>query len=324
MKKLNVGKAGVASVVAVGGILFCGSVCAEEPVGEAAAPAAAEEEETPEGWRYELGEGVSFGEQSIVSGEFELAFDSKYLTYGCVDNNDPVLRPKAGVTFFDWVQFKMEAIYDVTKYGRKCGWDNREWKMEEYDPSVRLAHEFTPEDFEWLPTKVALELAYMYEYHPRAMGGDANGWGDTQFVWLEASMEDLWLEPYFYYERDIDRDNGTYVNLELGHTFALVDGAGEDDDPVLAFRPSVAQGLGNTQRTRGYDLADDHGGLMDLCIKGELTWNIGGGVAVSGYVAYYDYVFDSTLREGARAYEARGMDDTSYHFVGGLALSATF
>ena len=63
---------------------------------------------------------------------------------------------------------------------------------------------------------------------------------------------------------------------------------------------------------------------MDLCIKGELTWNIGGGVALSGYVAYYDCVFDSMLREGARAYEARGMDDTSYHFVGGLALSTTF
>ena len=63
---------------------------------------------------------------------------------------------------------------------------------------------------------------------------------------------------------------------------------------------------------------------MDLCVKGELTWNIGAGVALSAYVAYYDYVFDSTLRDAARAYEATGRDDTSYHFVGGLALTASF
>ena len=41
-------------------------------------------------------------------------------------------------------------------------------------------------------------------------------------------------------------------------------------------------------------------------------------------MAYYDYVFDSTLREASRAYEARGRDDTSYHFVGGLAVTASF
>ena len=80
----------------------------------------------------------------------------------------------------------------------------------------------------------------------------------------------------------------------------------------------------DSMRARGYGLADDHGGLMDLCVKGELTWNIGAGVALSGYVAYYDYVFDSTLRDAARAYEATGRDDTSYHFVGGLALTASF
>ena len=296
---------------------FCGGVLAEETKNEVAA--------NSEELSWAPGEGISFGEQAIMSTEVGLAFDSKFMSYGLVDNKDPIITPSAAVTFFDWVTFDCAAIFDTTQYGKKAGYSNRGGRYTEFDSGVSLAHSFSPDDFDFLPTTVELSLGYVYEYHPRTMGGGTGEPGDdTQFVTFEIALPDLWIEPTLAFERDIDRDNGTYVNLELGHTFALIDGEGEDCDPLLAFRPSVAQGLGNTQRTRGYDLADDHGGLMDLCIKGELTWNIGGGVALSGYVAYYDYVFDSTLREGARAYEARGMDDTSYHFVGGLALSATF
>ncbi len=282
-------------------------------------------DEKSEAFAWAPGEGISFGEQPILSTEVGLAFDSKFMSYGLVDNKDPIVTPSASVTAFDWVTFSVSAIFDTTKYGKKAGYGNRAGRYTELDPGVSLAHAFSPEDYAFLPTTVELSLGYMYEYHPRSMGGGTGEPGDdTQFVTFEVALPDLWIEPTLVFERDIDRDNGTYVNLELGHTFALIDGAGEDDDPVLAFRPSVAQGFGNTQRTRGYGLAEDHGGLMDLCVKGELTWNIGAGLALSGYVAYYDYVFDSTLREGARAYEATGHDDTSYNFVAGIALSASF
>ena len=322
MKKLNVPNVSPAVVFALGVAILCGAAVAGEPAGE--------EKASSDGWSYECGEGVSYGEQPIVAGEFELGFDSKYLTYGCVDNNDPVLRPKVGVTFFDWLVFKAEAIYDVTKYGKKAGWDNRQWKMEEFDPSVRLAHEFTPEDCEWLPTKVALELGYMYEYHPRAMGGDAAGWGDTQFVWLEASMDDLWLEPYFYYERDIDRDNGTYFYAEIGHTFSLVDGDGEEDDPVLSIRPMIGQGFGNTTRVRSYlydsDSGEplDHAGLMDTTVRADLTWNVAKNVEIGAYVAYVDFLFDRRVRDAVRSYESRGRWDESYNFIGGLSVKVSF
>lgn len=296
---------------------FCGSVLADDAKEEAPGTSA--------GLSWTPGEGISFGEQPVLSAEVGFAFDSKFMSYGLVDNKDPILTPSAAVTLFDWVTFEAAALFDMTPYGRKAGYGNRAGKYIELDPGVSVGHAFGPEDCDILPTTVAFSLGYAYEYHPRAMGGGTGEPGDdTQFVTFKVALPDLWLEPTLAFERDIDRDNGTYVNLELGHTFALIDGEGEDDDPVLAFRPSVAQGLGNTQRTRGYDLADDHGGLMDLCVKGELTWNLGGGVALSGYVAYYDYVFDSTLREASRAYEARGRDDTSYHFVGGLAVTASF
>lgn len=293
---------------------LCGGVLADEAK-------SAKTEEAPATLAWAPGEGISFGEQPVLSAEVGLAFDSKFMSYGLVDNKDPIITPSAAVTAFDWLTFEVEALFDTTKYGKKAGYSNRAGRYFELDPGVSVGHAFSPEDYAFLPTTVEFSFGYAYEYHPRSMGEAGE---DTQFLNFELALPDLWVEPTLAFERDIDRDNGTYVNLELGHTFALIDGAGEDDDPVLAFRPSVAQGVGNTQRTRGYNLADDHGGLMDLCVKGELTWNIGGGVALSGYVAYYDYVFDRTLRHAARAYEGTGRDDTSYHFVGGLALTASF
>ena len=293
---------------------LCGGVLADEAK-------SAKTEEAPATLAWAPGEGISFGEQPVLSTEVGLAFDSKFMSYGLVDNKDPIITPSAAVTAFDWLTFEIAALFDTTKYGKKAGYSNRAGRYFELDPGVSVGHAFSPEDYAFLPTTIEFSFGYAYEYHPRSMGEAGE---DTQFLNFELALPDLWVEPTLAFERDIDRDNGTYVNLELGHTFALIDGAGEDDDPVLAFRPSVAQGVGNTQRTRGYNLADDHGGLMDLCVKGELTWNIGGGVALSGYVAYYDYVFDRTLRHAARAYEATGRDDTSYHFVGGLALTASF
>ena len=157
--------------------------------------------------------------------------------------------------------------------------------------------------------------------------------GDTQYLNLELSLGDLWFEPTIGIERDLMADDGTYVNFEVGHTFPLIDGEGEDDDPVLSFRPSVGQGLGNTQRAAGYFVKCkgseeplDHGGLMDTTIKGELTWNICEHLSLSGYIAYSDYWFDDNMRDGARAHNAdwgRSCDH-SWNFYGGIALGVSF
>ena len=262
---------------------------------------------------------------NLVSVEAGVTLDSKYLSYGLVDNNDPIVTPSASITFFDWITFGVEAVFDTTKYGKKAGYSNRAGRYMELDPSVELRHKFSPEDASWLPMAVELAVGYSYEYHPRSMHGGFEGWwDDTQFVTFEAGLPDLWFEPTFTYERDIDRDNGTYLNLEIGHEFSLIDGAGEDDDPVLALRPSLAQGFGNTQRVRGYLYPLDHAGLMDTCAKLELTWNICEHVALSGYVAYSDFIFDRQIREAAREYEAHGRWDESWNFIGGLALTVSF
>jgi len=294
----------------------------------------AAEEEKAGGWAYNPGEGVSFNEQTIVSAEFSLAFDSKYLSYGLVDNNHPILTPGGSLTFFDWVSFEAEAIFDVTKYGRKAGYTSRQWQYTEFHPGASLGHTFSSEDYEWLPTTIEFSVGYMYEYHPNSKSKGVDPWEksiseDTQFITFEFGLPDLWIEPTFLYERDLMRDDGTYFNLELGHTFALIEDGEEGADPILTFRPSIAQGFGNAMRVRGYlAKADgdplDHSGFMDTCVKGELTWQICDCCALSGYVAYSDFIFDRKIREASRSYELTGDWEHSWNFIAGLALTVNF
>lgn len=315
----------------------CGDKCectaAECKCGGCQTPAA---EEGGEGWAWAMGEGVTFDETPIVSAEVSLAFDSKFMSYGLVDNNEPILTPGASLTFFDWVTFGVEAIFDTTHYGRHDygeGYGSRKFRYQELDPGVTIGHAFGPDDADWLPTTIEFELGYMYEAHPKIVDDD------TQFVTFSVGLPDLWIEPVFSAEFDIERDHGTYLNIEIGHTFALIDGDAEEEeggDPLLDFRVSLSQGWGDKQRVAAY-LSDvnlvnedgeyeelSHAGLMDTCLKGELGWNVCDGVRLSCYVAYYDYLFDQPNRDGAKVYEAWGDWTESWNFVAGASLAVTF
>ena len=290
---------------------LCGSVRAE-----------AEARETEgQGLNWAMGEGVTFGETSVVSAEVGLAFDSKFMSYGLVDNNDPILTPSAALTFFDWVTLGVEAIFDTSSYGKRAGYRDHAFRYQELDPGVAIGHAFGPDDAAWLPTTVAFELGYMYESHPKVVDDD------TQFLTFSVGLPDLWFEPTFSYERDIDRDDGTYLNLEVGHTFSVVEGKEEGDDDILAVRVSLAQGWGDQRRVTAY-LEDANGlnrqSLMDTCLKGEFTWTMADGVTLGAYVAYSDFLFDSDVREASRSYEATGSWDRSWNFVAGLSFAVAF
>ncbi len=289
---------------------FCGSVRAETEAKEA----------EEQGLSWAMGEGVTFGETPIVSAEVGLAFDSKFMSYGLVDNNDPILTPSAALTFFDWVTFSVESIFDTTRYGEKAGYNDHAFRSQELDPGVAIGHAFGPD--EGLPTTVEFELGYMYESHPKVVDDD------TQFLSFSVGLPDLWFEPTFAYERDIDRDEGTYLNLEIGHTFSVVEGKEEGDDDILAFRVSLAQGWGDQRRVTAY-LGEagegyDEACLMDTCLKGELTWNITDGVSLGAYLAYYDYLFDSSARDAASHYEGTEAYSDSYNLVTGVSIAIAF
>ncbi|MBQ6136926.1 MAG: hypothetical protein IJI73_06120 [Kiritimatiellae bacterium] len=256
-------------------------------------------------------------EESAVCIEAGLKIDSRYLTYSLIEGKDPIVTPSLCITFFDWVYVGGEAFIDVTKgNGKRGGYGNRAGKVTTYDPAVGIAHEFSLG--ETLGT-LALDFDYIYEFIPRHKGS----MNDTQYFDLRLKLKDLWLEPLLWIERDFMLDDGTYVNLELGHTFPLV---GEGENATFAFRPSVAQGFGNKQRTRGYDLAQSHAGLMDGIVKGEFTWRLGDHAKIVAYAAYCDYWFDRSLRHGARARNAgwgKGCDH-SWNFVGGVGVAFEF
>ena len=256
-------------------------------------------------------------ETPIVSSEFGLQFDSKYMTYGVIDGKDPILTPSAKLTFFDWAYVGVESIFDLTKgNGKRGDYGNRAGRWTTLDMTVGLAHEFDLGD---TLGALSVDVNYIYEYLRR----HHSDMGDTQYVNLELSLGDLWFEPTLAIERDLMADDGTYVNLEVGHTFALI---GDEEDPTLTFKPSIGQGFGDKHRTRGYELADDHGGVMDTTIKGEFEWAVCDHVALTAYIAYSDYWFDSKLRDGARAYNgAWGSScDHSWSFYGGVGVTVSF
>ena len=290
------------------------------------------EEEAEGKWNWAMGEGVSFAEHPVVSTDVGMMFDSKYIYYGLVINNEPILTPYAELTFFDWVKSGVKALFDTTHYGRHEqaeGYGSRKFKYQELDPYASIAHSFGPDDASWLPTTVELGLEYMYEQHPKRVCND------TQFITLTMGLPDLWIEPFFLAEFDIERDHGTYLNFGIGHTFALIEGD-EGEDPLLDFRLSLAQGWGDKQRIAAY-LPDvnlvnsdgeheklSHAGLMDTCVKGELGWNICRGVRLSTYLAYYDFLFDKPNRTGNAAFEMWGDWDVSWNFIAGAAVSFSF
>ena len=309
------------TIICAAAVCGCASfaTAADEPAKtEATEPA---KTETTEPAKAELAEEEKGEEEedSLVSFEVGLQFDSKYMTYGVVDGKDPILTPSAKVTFFDWAYCGVSSIFDLTKGNGKRGWyGNRAGEYTTIDATVGIAHEFE------LAEGVALtfDLNYIYEY-VRRYYSDMN---DTQYINLELGLTGFWVEPTLWIERDIMADDGTYVNLSLAHTFPLI---GDEEDPTLTFTPSIGQGWGNTRRTRGYGLAEDHGGLMDSTVKGEFEYKLCDYVSLTAYVAYSDYWFDRKLRHGAREYNGSWSDNSdkyanSWNFYGGVGVTLSF
>ncbi len=254
-----------------------------------------------------------------VSASFSLAFDSKYLSYGFVDNIDPILTPSAEISFFETLSFGALAIFDTTTYGRKAGYGNHAGKYTEVHSWVGLSHSFSSDDYTWLPTTIDLGLSYLYEFHPssKMKHGDRDSAAaeDSQFITLEIGLPDLPLEPVVMIERDFMRDDGTYVALDIGHTFELSD--------TLSLRPSILQGYGNGQRIKAYTDVNK-AGLMDTVLKVDLTWAITDTIELAGYVGWSDFIFDRRIRHAAREYEASGKWDESWNVICGLSLAVSF
>lgn len=255
-----------------------------------------------------------------VTGGLTVAYETKVLSYGLPDSDDPNFMPYGYLTLFDTFSIGSRFYIDTSRIGKRMGRGDRSWDFWEIDFPVELRHVFTSDEFAWLPTSVELGAGYRYEYHP-----PRTRIRDTQFWVADVALPDLWLVPRFSYERDVIRDNGTYLNLALSHDFKLMEG--------LVLTPMIWQGWGDKKRARGYlsdpnmDRPLNRAGLMDTRLQLSLAWMPFDWLTVSAFVAYSDILFDRHIRDASRNYIRQidgGPRNRSWCFPVGVSLSVTF
>jgi len=255
-----------------------------------------------------------------VSGHAAVSFDTKALSYGLPDADDPVIVPRGSLTFFDHLTVGTIFYFDITDFGEKMGRGDRSWDFFQIDAPVDLRHAFSPDEVPWLPTTVELGAGYRYEYHP-----PRTHIPHSQFWLADLSLPDLWLVPCFSYERDTVRDDGTYLNLAVSRTHELI----ED----LSLTLTLWQGWGDKKRVRSYLPSSDldgrlnRAGLMDTQLRLTLAWEIVDNLVLSGYVAYSDFLFDRHIRDASRDYIRQCDGQTrhsSWNFPVGIALTYRF
>ena len=255
-----------------------------------------------------------------VSGEVSVAYATKVLSYGLPDSDDPNFLPFGGLAFFEVLSVGTLFYFDTSHIGERMGRGDRAWDFWEVDFPVSLRQTFTQGDFDKLPTSVELGVGYRYEYHP-----PRTHIRDTQFWVADVALPDLWIVPCLSYERDVIRDNGTYLNLCLYREFEVVE--------HVFLTPSIWQGWGDRKRVRGYlsnpDMTRplDRAGLMDTCLRLSLAWRPFECLEIACFVAYSDFLFDRPIRDASRNYIRQidgGARNTSWCFPAGVSVSYKF
>lgn len=266
----------------------------------AAVASAQEEEETD--WMPEFTAGVDVSSQQM--------------TRGLVDNDDPIFTLSGSVAW-QMLSFAVDGIFDTTDWGETDGgYGDREWKYQELDLTPALSWTFE----KGLPTPLETELAYCWQHHPSATdedGNDANP--DTQTINLSLGLPEIPLSPSLGLEWDIDDEEGAiYAMLEISHTFELLSGATEDDDPALALELGAGLGMGNAKRNE-CDADWDHASLKDVQLSAALPWNIAF-LTIKPYILCTEQV-EHALREASRDADP---DGHSFQWLAGLSVEAAF
>ena len=243
-------------------------------------------------------------------------FASQQMTYGLVDNDDPIVTGSASVAW-GFFSFGVDGIFDTTDWGETDGgYGDREWKYQELDLTPAVSWTFE----ELIGTPLEAELSYCWAHHPDAKdeeGEDANP--DTQTIGLSLGLPEVLLAPSLAVEWDIDDEEGAvYAQLGVSHAFELLAADEEDADPALALELHAGLGMGNAKRN-GFDADWDHASLKDVEVGAALPWNVGV-LTVSPYVLCTEQA-EHALREASKAADP---DGESFQWVAGIAVEAAF
>lgn len=256
----------------------------------------------------------------FVQGSLTVDYETKVLSYGLPDSDDPNFLPYGELRFFDHLSFGGKFYIDTSRIGERMGRGDRSWDFWEVDFPADLRHAFTPEEFGWLPTSIEIGAGYRYEYHP-----PRTHIKDTQFWLADVSLPDLWLVPCLSYERDVIRDNGTYLNLGIYREIEVLE--------KVFLTPSFSQGWGDRKRVRGYlsdpDMTEplDRAGLMDSRLQLAFAWRPQAWLELSAFVAYSDFWFDRHIRDASRNYIRQidgGARNDSWCFPVGVSVACKF
>ncbi len=233
-----------------------------------------------------------------------LDFCSKQMTYGLIDNDDPIFSPAATIGFGP-LSLEAAMIWDLTDYGKTAGYGDHKGKYQELTFGPVLQHQFgILEDYIG-----ALELmgGWVYEFHPHTCLDTP----DTQFVNLGVGLPDVFLRPAMTFELDIDNEDGAiYMTVEIGHTFDLI-------EDVLTFDVGTGLGMGNGTRNK-YDFGESDASLKDAWVTAAFRWNITEWLTLTPYITFSTQV-DSSNRD---VLKADGGDADVWY--GGINLTAGF
>ena len=99
---------------------------------------------------------------------------------------------------------------------------------------------------------------------------------------------------------------------------------GEEEKTELALRFDIAQGWGDAYRNKAYSGVRETG-LMDTMIRLTLEWHPFPWLTISPYAAYYEFLFNQDIRDGARliSYSGRRTNE-SWNFIGGVQCVMNF
>lgn len=226
----------------------------------------------------------------------ESAYATKYVSRGVLLNDDPVIQSEAAV---EWYGFKA-AVWgsqDTT------GYNDREWTFQEADYTLGYSHTFGD-----LPVIQSLTLGggWIYYHYPDQAA-------NSQEVYLEASLDDVFLAPAVTVYYDTDDARAFYINPTVSHTFTLI-----QDRLELELEGGI--GWGDARFNR-YNFCDDslHEGFTDITATAELTYTVNENISCGPFLSVSE-----VLDNAARAAAKNGGENQSDQIWGGFKVGVTF
>ena len=236
---------------------------------------------------------------------------SKQVTRGLIDNEEGIATLSAAIEW-EGFSFEVDGIFNTTDEMEEDGYDA--WDNTEVDYIFGYGYTFGADDF-GLPTDIELALDYTYEWDN---GGELEDDDHVQYIHASIGLPEVFLSPTLAGEWMLDQFHGQYYSLELSHTFELVAGEGEDADPAVGLTLSLVQGLADKKYNED-DMEKDFWAFRDTTLTATLDWIVCDYLTVSPYISYSDH-FGGPVRKAAKCDE----HDDTYHFYGGVAVSASF